>query len=391
MVAGAGGEEHSDGHVTKRGLGQGTGRGSMRAMKLAMALDLLAMAPEAEAVVDPKQVEASSPERWLRPAERRAELDRWRDAVGPAETWAPLAGPTDGAAIDAFHVVVWNTHVGAGAIERLVADLRRGALTQGVPVEHFTLLQEVYRGGDAVPADAAAGIAFGREHPSGCEPGRSGSGSTRWRAAPHCTSSMCRRCETAETQPIPKIAATRSSPRSPSRARRPSISPFERERRVAIAADIAGTTAAGTWRIRLVNLHLDARSSWRNLPRSFGAGRARQMHWLLEALRDDDAYTVLGGDFNSWVGGANEPALRMPEKWGFVPRVHHLAGATWNLRWFLGVLDHVFYRLPYRRVGPDPGDRRRLRIRSPSVARMGAARSGLTRSSQHRGRVCELS
>jgi len=122
--------------------------------------------------------------------------------------------------------------------------------------------------------------------------------------------------------------------------------PFERERRVAIAADIAGITTAGTpWRIRLVDLHLDAHSSWMNVQRSFGAGRVRQLQFLLEALRDGDTYTVLGGDFNSWVGGASERALRMPQEWGFV-RGTPLGGSTWNLWWFLGILDHVFYRLP---------------------------------------------
>jgi hypothetical protein len=38
------------------------GRSSMRAMKLAMALDLLAMAPDAGAVADPMQVETNSRE-----------------------------------------------------------------------------------------------------------------------------------------------------------------------------------------------------------------------------------------------------------------------------------------------------------------------------------------
>jgi endonuclease/exonuclease/phosphatase family metal-dependent hydrolase len=319
----------------------------MRAMKLAMALDLFAMAPDAEAVIDPKQVEASSPERWLRPAERRAELDRWRDAVGPASVWAPPGAPTSGAAIDAFHVVVWNSHVGAGAIERLVADLRRGALTQGVPVEHFALLlQEVYRGGDAVPATLPPGSRSARSiRPAAGPDGRIGIDEVARRTALHLFYVPSMRNGRNATNPEDRGNAILAT--FPLTSPTAIDLPFERERRVAITADIAGTTAAGTWRIRLVNLHLDARSSWRDLPRSFGAGRARQMHWLLEALRDDDAYTVLGGDFNSWTGGANEAALRMPEKWGFV-RGTPPGGSTWNLRWFLGVLDHVFYRLPSR-------------------------------------------
>jgi endonuclease/exonuclease/phosphatase (EEP) superfamily protein YafD len=69
------------------------------------------------------------------------------------------------------------------------------------------------------------------------------------------------------------------------------------------------------------------------------------MQWLLDALRDDDASAILGGDFNSWAGGADEPALRMPQAWGFV-RGTPIRESTWKLRWLLGILDHVFYRLP---------------------------------------------
>ena len=322
-------------------------RGGMRVMGLAMALDLLAAAPDAAAASAPEPAEAVPPGRWLRPGgPQRAELDRWRDAVGPVEAWAPLAGPTTGAAIDAFHVVVWNTHVGSGSIERLVADLRRGGLTHGVPVEHFALLlQEVHRGGDAVPAALPPGSRSARSiRPAASPDGRLGIDEVARRTALHLyyVPSMRNGRSAADpedrgnailaTFPLLNLTAVEL--------------PFERERRVAISADIAGTTTAGTpWRIRLVNLHLDARSSWRHLHRSLGAGRVRQMQWLLEALRDDDAHAVLGGDFNSWVGGADEPAVRMLREWSFVPGPL-LRESTWILPLRLGMLDHVFYRLP---------------------------------------------
>jgi endonuclease/exonuclease/phosphatase family metal-dependent hydrolase len=324
----------------------GLGRGGMRAMRLAMALDLLAVAPEAEADLASQPVEANSPERWLRPAEQRAELDRWRDAVGPAAVWAPLGGPTAGAPIDAFHVVVWNTHVGAGSIERIVADLRRGALTRGIPVEHFALLlQEVHRGGDAVPAEPPPGSrSAGSIRPAASPDGRVAIDEVARRAALHSFYVPSMRNGRSAGDPEDRGNAILAT--FPLANLTAVELPLERERRVAIAADVAGTTTAGTpWRIRLVNLHLDAHSSGMNLHRSFGAGRVRQLQFLLEALRDDDAYTVLGGDFNSWVGGASERALRMPQDWGFV-RGTPLGGSTWKLRWFLGILDHVFYRLP---------------------------------------------
>ena len=133
-------------------------RAAPRLMGVAMALDLLAV-PGTAAVLRPEGAEEVPPVRWLRPeGPQRSELDRWRAAVGPAQVWTPPPAPTAGVEIDAFHVVVWNTHVGAGSIERLIADLRRGALTGGVPVEHFALLlQEVYRGGETVPATPPPG------------------------------------------------------------------------------------------------------------------------------------------------------------------------------------------------------------------------------------------
>jgi endonuclease/exonuclease/phosphatase family metal-dependent hydrolase len=331
-------EERGRSTARKTGWAVGLGRCGLRALGLAMVLDLLAVAPDT--------AEAVSPERWLRPVGQRAELDRWREAVGPAEAWAPLAGPTAAAAIDAFHVVVWNTHVGGGSVERLVSDLRRGALTHGVPVEHFVLLlQEVHRGGDAVPATLPPGSRSARSiRPAASPDGRLGIHEVARRSALHLfyVPSMRNGRNSADpedrgnailaTFPLANLMAVEL--------------PVERERRVAISADIGGVTTAGTpWRIRLVNLHLDARSSWSRLHRSLGAGRVGQMQWLLAALRDDDAYAVLGGDFNSWAGGADEPALRMPQDWGFV-RGTPLRESPWSLLWFLGMLDHVFYRLP---------------------------------------------
>jgi endonuclease/exonuclease/phosphatase family metal-dependent hydrolase len=317
----------------------------MRAVGLAMVLDLLAVAPYTGTVLAPTRAEAAPPERWMRPGgPQRAELDRWRDAVGPAESWAPLAGPTAGAAIDAFHVVVWNTHVGAGSIERLVADLRRGVLTHGVPVEHFALLlQEVHRVGNAVPAKLSAGSRAARRIRPAVRSDGIDDAARRTGLHLSYVPSMRNGRSAADpedrgnailaTLPLANLTAVEL--------------PLERERRVAIAADIAGTTSTGaSWRIRLVNLHLDAHSSWRNVQHSFGAGRARQMQWLLEALRDDDdAYTILGGDFNSWAGGVGEPALRMLLERGFV-RATPLRASRWTTLRLLGILDHVLYRLP---------------------------------------------
>src|SRR3954471_13986633 len=81
---------------------------------------------------------------WFGPGDTKDEvpLGRWRSAVGP-----PLIrqgeNPSDTPA-DELTVVSWNTAVGAGDVRRFIA---------GLPLSKtfVLLLQEVYRGGDAVP------------------------------------------------------------------------------------------------------------------------------------------------------------------------------------------------------------------------------------------------
>src|SRR5205085_1690637 len=61
-------------------------------------------------------------------------------------------------AIATLAVVTWNTHVGAGDLDALTADLRSSRLTDGRPFGPFVLLlQEAYRAGDGVPVRPRAG------------------------------------------------------------------------------------------------------------------------------------------------------------------------------------------------------------------------------------------
>src|SRR3954468_11190427 len=58
--------------------------------------------------------------------------------------------------------------------------------------------------------------------------------------------------------------------------------PFERQRRVALAATISGSTTAGTpWRLRIVDAHLDNTFSPRRLWLASEYGRTRQARSLL--------------------------------------------------------------------------------------------------------------
>jgi len=131
--------------------------------------------------------------------------------------------------------------------------------------------------------------------------------------------------------------------------------PFERQRRVALAADVA----IGDRTVRLCSVHLENRSPWRRAWRTLGRGRLRQMAGLLEVLgrREEGDVHVLGGDFNTWVAGRREGSYRLarerfplPEKPDAKP-THHFEIAGWPR-----LSDHMGFRLPpgwtgeYRRL-----------------------------------------
>ena len=118
--------------------------------------------------------------------------------------------------------------------------------------------------------------------------------------------------------------------------------PFERQRRVAVAATVSGLAPDGTpWALRVVSVHLDnvagARRFW--LAGSESA-RGRQARALVAHFQDD-VPTVLAGDFNTWFGfqdGAYKD----------VARAFHAPLPSDRRRTFRGLLrlDHMFFRLP---------------------------------------------
>jgi endonuclease/exonuclease/phosphatase family metal-dependent hydrolase len=85
--------------------------------------------------------------------------------------------------------------------------------------------------------------------------------------------------------------------------------PYERQRRIAVSARVSIPSGdGGHTSLRLVSAHLDNTSSGTRFWRSFGAGRARQAHALLEALEGEEAI-VLGSDLNTWFGQSHEEAI----------------------------------------------------------------------------------
>ena len=127
--------------------------------------------------------------------------------------------------------------------------------------------------------------------------------------------------------------------------------PFERQRRVALAATVGGQTSAGVaWRLHLANVQLDT-----SLALTRGgpiAARRRQAEALLEALgRGDDVGTpmVLGGDLNTWLGNKESAVDVMLRAFPDTP--HRDNVTTWRGPLGThGALDHVFVRGRFRSV-----------------------------------------
>ena len=257
-------------------------------------------------------------------------LSRWRKSVGPPVI--PSAS-SDAEAHDALTVVSWNTAVGEADIVGFVrsqSDPRRPLVM---------LLQEVYRSGSVVPSMVDRDYAFA---------GRLG-----------------RDGDTRDQQEIEEVGrllglsvyyvpSMRNGDQASNEDRGNAILsnlplsnlqaielPFERQRRVAIAATVHGHTSSGTpWRVRVVSAHLDNVGSAKRAWIGSEYGRARQARGLAGLLRDDQP-TILGGDFNTWFGFSDQAYLETAREFPETRVVDRRPTFRGLLR-----LDHVFYRLP---------------------------------------------
>jgi len=261
--------------------------------------------------------------RWVsptRPHDRDA-LAPWCQAVGPALVRAAPDLPQP-AQVDRFAIVSWNQHVGSGDLRRLVADLRRGALTGGVPMEQFVLLlQEVYREGDAVPPRAGLDEAI----PRGVrEPPPDGN--------PREDIQTLARSLGLALFYAPSMRNGRERPGERPEDRGNAILttfgfdslqvvtlPFERQRRAALVAEIRIPSGAGPGApLRVASLHLDV---WPALVPSLldGKRRLRQSEAFARALDSDDTPVLAGADLNSISPG--DPQVRyFRARWpGMVP------------------------------------------------------------------------
>jgi endonuclease/exonuclease/phosphatase family metal-dependent hydrolase len=250
--------------------------------------------------------------RWEGPSDPIDEtaLGLWCRAVGGALLTAPVAPPASAAPTDGLAVVVWNLHVGHGDVERLLGELRAGELTDGQPVEHFVLLlQEAVRVGEAVPTFGLDGAISASAIGSPVDASRSIEALAARTGlfgfyAPSMRNGAAHREDRGNailsTLPLLDPAALEL--------------PWERQRRVVVAATVALPTAEGGARpLRVVSAHFDNSSRLTRFWRSFGAGRLRQAHALVGWLDGDDA-VILGGDFNTWWDGSEEDAVKLLRK-----------------------------------------------------------------------------
>ena len=283
---------------------------------------------------------------WIAPevGADRSSLHSWRQGVGPPVVVAPDAavlGPAD-----RLVVVNWNMHVGGGDFEQLAADVRSQA---GDRVPVVFLIQEAYREGPEVPTELDGSASFaslirtlrpdGRREEIENVAHRAGLHAyyvPSMRNGGPAISAEDRGNAILSTVPLGELGAIEL--------------PFERQRRVAVAATVAGATTTGApWRLRVVSAHLDNMVGARRLWIAGGEfGRTRQARGLVTALADEKTL-VLGGDLNTWFGfqdGAYRTAAAA------FPQTH----VSDRRATFHGLLrlDHLFFRL-------DPGWSSRFR------------------------------
>lgn len=273
---------------------------------------------------------------WFAPVESRdaAVLGNWRVSVGPPLFTPGPAAPV--ASVDTLTVVSWNTALGAGDVERLVADLRAASGTRPIVL----LLQEVYRGGSEVPALLPPGASFAaRLRGSRADGGRDEIEATA--AAVGMTAYYVPSMRNGNPQLSDEDRGNAILSTLPLTDLSAFELPFERQRRVAVGATVAGASARGQrWHLRLVSAHLDNMSGARRLWVASEFGRVRQTRALLHQL-GDAAPLVLGGDFNTWFGFSDQ-AFRE------TARAFPGTRVTDRRATFRGLLrlDHLFYRVP---------------------------------------------
>jgi endonuclease/exonuclease/phosphatase family metal-dependent hydrolase len=288
------------------------------------------------------------------PVDDAAALDEWCRGVGPplVVEAPPRNEPASPPALADLVVISWNAHLAEGRLDALVADLRAGRLTGDFqragristpeqPVRHFVLLvQELYRRGADVPAfrsnvrSAFAIRARDANAPDARDFARTLGLSMVYIPSMRNGADLLEDRGNAilSTEPLLDHFALEL--------------PFERQRRVAVGASIRVSTAKGISRLNLIDVHLEPLSSPASLW-IFKNPRRRQVAAILDLLArprfehgSGTVGTVLGGDFNTIQGGADEDAYVQARSWS-----QSLAVEDRRNTHYMGRLDYLFFRL----------------------------------------------
>jgi endonuclease/exonuclease/phosphatase family metal-dependent hydrolase len=261
------------------------------------------------------------------------ELDRWRANVG-----APVAFDSDRTAapeLRCVDVLCWNVAIGLGrldvVLQRLAALSRGNGQAQDRPL--VILVQEAFRADATVPGSSAG------THHGGRAPGSAALSDIVAAARSHGLSirysPSMRNGDHASDRGNAVLSNVRLADAHAV------VLPHVRQRRVAVAASIAGHPD-----ITFVSAHLDTHGAprERGTPRlGLGRGRAAQAAALGNALHQLRGSVVLGADLNSYIG-MTDPAIRALVAAGLRParrvgRWRHTFHTPLRL-----MLDHVLYK-----------------------------------------------
>lgn len=275
------------------------------------------------------------------PDRDRPELYRWRRAVGPVRY---VQRPVDSGDSDhpSLTVAAWNARTGGGSLNAFWQYLRKAQPTPGSPL--VVLLQEVFSGGPGIPK--LSGDVAWAPRIADCPEDEPRTEIASFARDEGLSLLYVPSMRNGGDGDPPEDRGNAIVANVPLAAPRAIELPFERQRRVAVAAN---TRIAGT-KVAFCSVHLDNRAPWRKAWRSLGRARARQMAALLpvHANRRKEDATVLGGDFNTWVRGRRERAYALARRAFPQPRTvdqtptHHFEIGGW-----LRHSDHLLFDLPH--------------------------------------------
>lgn len=234
-----------------------------------------------------------SPVRWFTPAaaDQRRRLDAWCATVGTPIVHQPLT-PSPSPTRQRIALVSWNVHVGGGDIAALTTDLRSGRLTAGETLPFVLLLQEAFRINDDVPVRRRGQPSTARIAPRPQNGPRVQTPDLARRLGLHLVyvPSMRNGPGDASHREDRGSAILSTMPLADPHAIE---LPFERQRRVAVAARIGGVTRDDD--LWVLSVHLENRTGGRRFWLEAPSARARQARALVKKFLPDGP-AILGGD-----------------------------------------------------------------------------------------------